>query len=141
MEQMQREQNKELFHRLLDYAGREKYDDDYLQALIEFWQFLPENEVDGNIFYAKYALYHKNYAVAYEYGHKAYAKRKINWELWRILREASYALGKMEEALLYAGFADKFYQDPVLLEIPRERLQGGVRRRPPENQKGGGGVA
>ena len=126
MEQMQREQNKELFHRLLDYAGREKYDDDYLQALIEFWQFLPENEVDGNIFYAKYALYHKNYAVAYEYGHKAYAKRKINWELWRILREASYALGKMEEALLYAGFADKFYQDPVRLEIPRERLQGAL---------------
>lgn len=126
MEQGQREKNKELFHRLWEYAGQEKYDDDYLQALIEFWQFLPENEVDGNIFYAKYALYHKNYAVAYEYGHKAYAKRKINWELWRVLRDAAYALGKMEEALLYAGFADKIYKEPVQLDIPKARLQGAL---------------
>ena len=123
MEQAEREKNRELFHKLLSLAGQEKYDDDYLQALIEFWQFLPENEVDGDIFYAKYALYHKNYTVAYEYGHKAYAKRKINLELWRVLRDASYALGKMEEALLYAGFADKIYKEPVQLDIPRDRLQ------------------
>lgn len=126
MEQKQRKRNQELFHKLLDYAGQEKYDDDYLQALIDFWQFLPENEVDGNIFYAKYALHHKNYAVAYEYGHKAYAKRKINWELWRVLREAAYHLGKLEEALLYAGFADKLYKEPVKLDIPRDRLQGAL---------------
>ena len=126
MEQERREKNKALFHRLLDYAGQEKYDDDYLQTLIDFWQFLPENEVDGNIFYAKYALYHKNYAVAYEYGHKAYAKRKINWELWRVLRDAAYGLGRMEEALLYAGFADKLYKEPVKLDIPRGRLQGAL---------------
>lgn len=126
MEQEQRKRNQELFHKLLDYAGQEKYDDDYLQALIDFWQFLPENEVDGNIFYAKYALHHKNYAVAYEYGHKAYAKRKINWELWRVLREAAYHLGKLEEALLYAGFTDKLYKEPVKLDIPRDRLQGAL---------------
>ena len=123
MEQAQREKNKKLFHRLLSLAEQEKYDDDYLQALIDFWQFLPENEVDGNIFYAKYALYHKNYAVAYEYGAKAYAKRKINWELWCVLRDAAYGMGKMEEALLYAGFADKFYKEPVQLSLPRQQLQ------------------
>ncbi len=123
MEQAQREKNKVLFHRLLEYSAQKKYDDDYLQALIEFWQFLPENEVEGNIFYAQYALHHKNYAVAYEYGHKAYTQRKLNWALWRVLRDAAYGLRKMEEALLYAGFADKFYKEPVLLDIPREKLQ------------------
>jgi len=126
MEQAVREQNRAMFHKLLAYVQQGKYDDDYLQALIDFWQFLPENETDGNIFYAKYALYHKNYAVAYEYGHKAYAKRKINWELWRVLRDAAYGLGKMEEALLYAGFADKFYKESVRLDIPRTRLQGAL---------------
>ncbi len=126
MEQAVREQNRAMFHKLLAYVQQGKYDDDYLQALIDFWQFLPENETDGNIFYAKYALYHKNYAVAYEYGHKAYAQRKINWELWRVLRDAAYGLGKMEEALLYAGFADKFYKESVRLDIPRTRLQGAL---------------
>lgn len=126
MELMKRRKNKELFNKLITYTRREKYDDDYLQALIEFWRFLPENEVDGNIFYAKYALQHKNYAVAYEYGHRAYAKRKVNLELWRILRDAAYGLGLVEEALLFGGFADKFYKDPVELDIPRANLQAAL---------------
>ena len=123
MEQGQREKNKELFHKLLAYAEQKKYDDEYLQRLIEFWQFLPENEVEGDIFYAKYALHHKNYAVAYEYGQKAYAKRKVNLELWKILRDAAYGLGRLEEAFLYGGFADKFYKEPVQMDIPRTKLQ------------------
>ena len=123
MEQAQREQNRALFHKLLTFAEQQKYDDDYLQALIEFWQFAPENETDGNILYAAYALHHKSYAVAYEYGKKAYAKRKINWRLWQILRDSSYALGNFAEAFLYAGFADKFYRDPVQLDIPRHKMQ------------------
>ncbi len=126
MEQAIREQNKAMFHKLLTYIQQKKYDDEYLQALIAFWQFLPENEADGNILYARYALYYKNYAVAYEYGKKAYNKRKINWELWRILRDAAYGLGKIKEALLYGGFADKLYKEPIQIDIPRDRLQAGL---------------
>lgn len=123
MEREIREKNKVLFHRLLSYAARNEFTDDYLQTLIEFWQLLPENETEGNIFYAQYALHYKNHAVAYEYAYKAYAKRKINWRLWQILRDVCYGLGKWEEALFYAGCADKFYKEPVLFDIPRYRLE------------------
>ena len=123
MEREEREKNRTLFHKVLALGQQELYDDDYLKALIDFWQFSPVNEADGNILYAQYALYHKNYPVAYEHGQKAYKLRKINLQLWRILRDSSYALGKYAEAFLYAGFADKFYREPVQLDIPQDRLK------------------
>ena len=123
MEQEKREVNRRLFHKLLAYTEQGKYDDDYLQALIEFWQFSPENEVEGDILYAEYALYHKSYAVAYEYVQKAYRLRKVNWRMWQIMRDSCYALGKVQEALLFAGFAEKFYRDPIKLDIPKDGLQ------------------
>jgi hypothetical protein len=117
-----REQNRELFHKLWAHCEKNDFTDEYLQLLIEFWQLLPENETEGNIFYALYAKAHKNYQVALEYALKAYAKRKINWTLWCILRDCYYALGNIELAAIFAAKADKFYNEPVTLNIPKNRL-------------------
>lgn len=125
MDTLARKKNKKLFHKLIAYGKRNIYNDDYLRKLIEFWQ-LPENEIEGDILYARYALAHGSYAVAIEYGEKAFSKRKVNWELWCILRDAYYAVGEVEKALLFAAFADKFYKEPVLLDIPKNRLENAL---------------
>ena len=125
MDTLLRKKNKKLFHKLIAYGKRNLYNDDYLKMLIEFWQ-LPENEIEGDILYARYALAHGSYTVAIEYGEKAFSKRKINWELWCILRDAYYAIGEVEKALLFAAFADKFYKEPVLLDIPKSRLENAL---------------
>ncbi|SHK70075.1 Sulfatase [Selenomonas ruminantium] len=122
MDMALRKKNREIFCSLLDYAAGNKYDDDFLQLLIEFWQLLPENETEGNIFYAMYAKAHGNYEVALEYALKAYAKRKINWTLWCLLRDCYYASGNIEMAALFAAKADKLYNEPVNLDIPQDRL-------------------
>ncbi len=126
MDKQVRAKNRRLFKKLLNMAERQEFTDDYLQALVEFWQLVPVNEVDGNILYAKYALHHKNYDVAMEYALKAYAQRKINIELWRILRECYAVKGDFERAIFFAGCADKFYKEPVRLDIPREYLDGAL---------------
>lgn len=123
MDKKLREKNKHLFTQLLALAEQKEFTDEYLQILIEFWQLLPENEVEGNIFYARYALEHDNVQVALEYALKAYAKRKINWELWRILRDCYAAKRDFEKAVFFAGCADKFYREPVVMDIPRESIK------------------
>ena len=84
--------DRELFFELAEAAEKEQFDDKYLLHLIEFWK-TASNEADGNIFYALYALHFGNYTVALEYAEKAYKKRKINLELWRILRDCYFHLG------------------------------------------------
>ena len=114
-------ENKELFFSLVEDVSKAKFDDEYLLKLIEFWKD-KNNEVDGNIFYAAYALHFRNYAVALEYAEKAVHKRKVNLELWRILRDCYYHLGNQPMALLYGGYADKLYKEPVNLELDRSNL-------------------
>ena len=126
MEISLREKNKALFQQLWNYAGQQKYTDGYLQMLIVFWQLRPENEPDGNIFYALYAQAHGNHTVALEYALKAYAKRKINWTLWCILRDVYAALGDIERAALFAAKADKFYNEPVNLNIQQDSLDSAM---------------
>ena len=126
MDKLLREQNSILFQKILAIADKGRFDDAYLQALIEFWQLRPENETEGNIFYALYAKAHGNYQVALEYALKAYARRKINWTLWCILRDCYYALGDIERAALFAAKADKFYNEPVTLSIPQNRLSSAM---------------
>lgn len=87
---------------------------------------MPENDTEGNILYALYAKAHGNYQVALEYAHKAYAKRKINWTLWCILRDCYYALGDVVRAALFAAKADNFYNEPVQFEFPKEKLDAAL---------------
>lgn len=114
--------SKDLFFSLVEDVNKAKFDDEYLLKLIEFWKD-KANEVDGNIFYAAYALHFKNYTVALEYAEKAVYKRKVNLELWRILRDCYFQLGNQPKALLYGGYADKLYNEPVNLELDRSNLQ------------------
>lgn len=117
--------NHELFFSLTEDVKAEKFNDAYLLKLIEFWK-LKSNEVDGNIFYAAYALHFGNYGVALEYAEKAFKTRKINLELWRILRDCYFHLGAYSRALLFAGYASHLYNEPVNLEIHREHLQASL---------------
>ncbi|SFT57300.1 Arylsulfatase A [Selenomonas sp. GACV-9] len=112
----------ELFYSLTEDVKDKKFDDAYLLKLIEFWQ-ADDDKTEGNIFYASYALAHGNHEVALEYAEKALQKRKINLQLWRILRDAYWQKGDKKKAIFFAGLASKFYNEPVNLPIPREELQ------------------
>lgn len=116
----------QIFRSLADKMEKQEFDDEYLLLLIEFWQD-EENQVDGNIFYARYALAHNNYEVAYEYAMKAFGTRKINWVLWNILRDCYQHQGNVGQAMLFAGFAESFYKEPVKIDVPRHNLEEALR--------------
>lgn len=115
-------EQKELFFSLVGAASKGNFDDTYLLHLIEFWK-IDTCEADGNIFYALYALHFKNYEVAIEYAEKALKKRKVNLTLWRVLRDCYLHLGNMRKAFLFAGYADKLYEEPVNFAVERSELQ------------------
>ena len=113
--------NEEIFFRLTDYIKQGKFDDEYLALLVEFWEN-PHNKADGAIFYARYALANGNVDVALEYALSAFEERKINWELWRILRDCYNEKGDKIRAIYFAGLASKFYKEPVNIDLPRHEL-------------------
>lgn len=112
---------KQVFEQLLKWSEEEKYDDDYLRLLIEY-QGLYCDSPNFDIFYAKYALFYKNYAVALEYAKKAERTRKVNLEVWKILTACYKKTGNPLKTIVYEGFMTKFYNLPVCADIPRNKL-------------------
>ena len=111
-----------LFDNILKKFKHEEYDDAYLQLLAEYYQIDSVSE-RFDIFYARYAIAHGNYKVALEYGEKAYKKRKVNLEIWKILAECYAALGYPLKALIFQGYCSKFYGIPLELAIPKDCMQ------------------
>ena len=115
------ERARELFAQLTAAVAAEHYDDDYLRALIELQQLLP-TAADGHIFYALYALAHGAVPVALAEAQAAYAERRVNTALWRVLQNCYERQGDACRALYYAGLNCAVYDVPVEVPLPRNEL-------------------
>ncbi len=122
MEQRERERRSELFYKLADWLSQGKFDDEYLALLAEFWKGR-ETDEDAMIFYARYALTHGNVDVALEYGEKAYRTRKVNIELWRILRDAYMERGEVGKSFLFSGRLSRHYGEQFDYQGSRKDLE------------------
>ncbi len=118
---------KELFSALEERAEQGMYDDAYLWMLIEYQSLYPESE-HFDIFYAKYAMFHKNYGVALEHAGKAFGKRRISLEVWRLFADSCIALGRPEEALPFQGYCCNFYRQPLEISMPEALLKKNLGR-------------
>lgn len=103
---------KQIFEQLLKWSEEEKYDDDYLRLLIEY-QGLYCDSPNFDIFYAKYALFYKNYAVALEYAKKAEEKRRCSIEIWKILSCCYRALNDKQNEIKYSGLCTRYGVAPA----------------------------
>lgn len=115
-------QRLELFARLLEKENAAAWDDEFLQLLIEYQRLCPESE-HFDIFYAKYALAHRNYSVALEHALKAYDKRKVNYEIWKLLIACYQGLDRQEEALPFQAYCCKFYTQRLDTDLHASRLE------------------
>ena len=115
------ERARELFAQLTAAVAEERYDDDYLRALIELQQLLP-TAADGHIFYALYALAHGAVSVALAEAQAAYAERRVNPAMWRVLQTCYERQGDACHALFFAGLSCALYDVPVEVPLPRAEL-------------------
>lgn len=111
---------KQLFSELEERMLQSRYDDDFLCKLIEYGQMYPEWE-HFDIFYANYAVYYGNYDVALEHALKAYEKRRICDEIWKLLITCYRAIGQPEKALQFEAYRYRFYTAKLELSFPREK--------------------
>ena len=112
------ERSYNLFYDLLERAERGAYDDDFLAQLAAYREEAPDSE-RADIFAAKYLLHHGDMEGAATCGERAYRKRPVNYEIWKLLAEIYAALGRIPEALTMYGNAYGLYLAP---EIPTPLL-------------------
>ncbi|MBR3458546.1 MAG: hypothetical protein IKH16_10415 [Selenomonadaceae bacterium] len=110
------------FENLLRAIEFGRYDDAYLEELIEYHRLYPLSE-KFDVFYAKYAMAHNNYPVALEYAWKAYEKRKASAEIWKLLVKCHEMLGNSLEIVFFQGLLKHHYEVPLRFQIPGERLE------------------
>ena len=89
-------------------------------ALLNKYAQIDAESERSDIFYAWYGLAHNNYDLALEYGEKAYRKRKVNLEIWKILISCYTALGRQDKAIIYQGYCSKFYQMPIEISMSKK---------------------
>lgn len=115
------ERARAVFAQLTTCVAAQQYDDDYLRLLIELQKLLPTT-ADGHIFYALYALAHRAVPVALAEAKAAYAERRVNPLLWRVLQKCYAAQGDGVHALCFAGMNCALYEAPVEVPLPRAEL-------------------
>ena len=103
-----------LFYDLLARSEQDAYDDDFLARLAAYREAAPTSE-RADIFAAKYLLHHGDTARARICAERAYAKRPVNYEVWRLLAVIYKQLGRTADALTMAGYAYGLYQSPELV--------------------------
>ena len=113
-----------LFYDLLARSERHAYDDDFLMQLAAYREAAPSSE-RADIFAAKYLLHHGDIENAATCGERAYAKRPINLEVWRILAAVYEQLGRDTDATAMQGYAYGLYQQQshLSLHLTEENLQ------------------
>ena len=115
------EAGRQLFFDLAKRAEQDRYDDEFLQMLIEYREMYPSSE-HFDLFYGRYAAFHGNHKVALEYAQKAYRKRKVNLEVWKLLAKCYEALGQPEKAMQFRAYCCNFYEQPLQMSIPRSKI-------------------
>jgi possible choline sulfatase len=111
-----------LFYDLLDRAERGAYDDAFLAQLAAYREAAPESE-RADIFAARYLLHHGDAENAALCGERAYAKRPVNLEIWKILATAYRKLGKEFDAVGMAGHILGMYREEKIdTGLPKEHV-------------------
>ena len=103
---------KELFEELLARAERCAYDDDFLAVLAAYRAEAPASE-RADIFAAQYLLAHGDAAAACVCAERAFARRPVNYEVWKVLAPAYEALGRDLDALVVRAYCHNLYKDPL----------------------------
>ena len=118
----------ELFYDLLDRSERGAYDDDFLAQLAAYREAAPDSE-RADIFAARYLLAHNDPETAVLCGERAYAKRPVNYEVWKILSAAYGAVGRAFDAITMQGYIQGTYPDEKFsLTLPRNRQKDALNR-------------
>ena len=102
----------DLFYDLLARAEKEEYDDDFLTQLAAYREAAPESE-KADIFAAQYLLAYGDAETALVCGERAYAKRPVNYEVWKVLAAAYEKTGRELDALMMRGYCFNLYGDPL----------------------------
>lgn len=110
-----------LFYDLLARAERRAFDDDFLAVLAAYRAAAPESE-RADIFAAHYLLHHAETEAACVCAERAYARRPVNYEIWKLLAAIYAQLDRPVDALAMHGYAYGLYLAP---EIPTDLLQRG----------------
>ena len=116
------ETGRKLFFDLAKRAEQDRYDDDFLLLLIEYRNMYPDSE-HFDLFYGRYAAFHGNHGLALEHAQKAYRKRTVNFEVWKLLAKCYVALGQPEKAMPFQAYCCKFYTKHLDITMPLEQIQ------------------
>ena len=118
----------DLFYDLLARSERGAYDDDFLAQLAAYREAAPDSE-RADIFAARYLLAHNDPETAVICGERAYAKRPVNYEIWKILAVAYKALHREMDAIDMQGRAHGLYGSPQpALNLTQSDLREGLDR-------------
>ena len=118
----------DLFYDLLDRSERGAYDDDFLAQLAAYREAAPDSE-RADIFAARYLLAHNDPETAVLCGERAYAKRPVNYEIWKILAAAYGGVGREFDAITMQGYMQGIYPDEEFsLTLPRNRQKDALNR-------------
>lgn len=107
---------RRLFDRLLEKAGNEEWDDEYLLLLIEYQKLYPASE-KFEVFYAKYALAQGNAALALAIAQDGERKRRVSPVLWELLAECYERLGMRCESALYRAYLRVHCRRPLRVSV------------------------
>ena len=118
----------ELFADLLARAEHSAYDDEFLKQLAAYREETPESE-RADIFAAQYLLHHGDAEGAAVCGERAYQKRPVNYEVWKVLASAYQHLGRAVEGCTMQGYAFGLYGVPEpSAHLPADAEREGLNR-------------
>ena len=92
------ERARALFYELLDRAQREEYDDDFLARLAAYRE-AGGDAAHADIFAAQYLFYEGDAETALVCAERAYRRRPVNYEVWKLLAEVYTRQGRTTDAL------------------------------------------
>ena len=118
------EYTRELFFDLLTRSEQDTYDDDFLLQLAAYRE-AGGDAAHADIFAAQYLLHHGDAENAAVCGERAYEKRPVSLEVWRILAAAYSSLGRDADATVMRGYAYRLYrrQSHLSLQLTEENMQ------------------
>ena len=118
----------DLFQELRARSEQHAYDDDFLIQLAAYREAAPGSE-RADIFAAKYLLHHGDAESAVLCGERAYARRPVNYEIWKLLAAGYQAVHREMDALVMQGRAYGLRGAPKLsLSLAESELQEGLGR-------------
>ena len=104
------------FARLLVKREQEEFDDEYVQLAGDYGEAHPFSEAP-EVFLGAYELFHGDAMRAMAYAQKAFSKRPLNFEVWKLFVRCCKALGDVQSLAYFEGLCKKFYNVPLDLEF------------------------